>query len=907
MRRIAVRYLVCSLAMPALAGAQDSVKPLRFADNGPRFYSVTRAHGERVDVRHAAVVARTITLDLRNATIPDALTAIGAQVGLRFGWASGVLPASARISLKAEGITVAAALTQVLQNDDVDVELSPSGLAWVVRRQAPVREAMQQSGTLVGRVTDKGSGEPLRQTMVMLDGGRSRAITSDSGRYRLANVTPGTHSVTVRHLGYVQDSRQVDVRPGSEVVVDFALEKSPSQLDQVVVTGTVTPTALRALPTPVSVISDSDIALQRPRTLQELLQQAVPTAVTWDSPAYPSQTTLSVRGATTLSCCYGQMKVFIDGVEAATPGDTPVDPNSIARIEVIRGPQAAAIYGSDAIGGVVQILTKRGDPTLTRPQVEGQAAFGLVQSPYVGYKGVLRQTYAASIHGGAPDVSYNFGAGYTRTPDWVMPVSAQSHPSVYGGMHLTRGVVTADLTGRYYVQDSPQIFAPDLFGSGFVYYSKPLYESSQSQNQAVGARISLASTPWWTNTIIVGLDRFTNEQTQTQPRLTTPTDTLLSVAYSTQTKTSIGYNTSVHGALGSGVSGSLTAGFDHYSHPTTDWSTSGALTTTGSIQTDPSQPVSADRTSTNNTGYFAQVQVGVHDVLFLTGGVRAERNTNFGDSLGTPVSPQAGISYVQQVGEATLKLRGSWGRAIRAPLPGQKLPTPSPFSVNLANPALGPERQQGGDAGVDAVFGSRGSLSVTYYDQTADDLIQQVLVQSVPALTYQYQNVARVKNTGLEVEGTLNIGPAQLKGQYGYVRSRVKQLAPNYTGDLQVGDPSLFTPKHTAGASVAVFPLQGTTITAGLTYMGSYTAYDDLALLRCFGGTGACRSGPGFRNYFLAYPSFVKVKARVSQQITPMVSGFVWIDNLTKNETPELSNSLPVIGRVTTVGLQFHY
>ena len=68
-------------------------------------------------------------------------------------------------------------------------------------------------------------------------------------------------------------------------------------------------------------------------------------------------------------------------------------------------------------------------------------------------------------------------------------------------------------------------------------------------------------------------------------------------------------------------------------------------------------------------------------------------------------------------------------------------------------------------------------------------------------LTTQFQNVGRVKNTGVEVEGALRVGALQFKGQYGYARSRIAQLAPNYTGDLRVGDQSRSTPTHTAGAS----------------------------------------------------------------------------------------------------------
>jgi len=472
-------------------------------------------------------------------------------------------------------------------------------------------------------------------------------------------------------------------------------------------------------------------------------------------------------------------------------------------------------------------------------------------------------------------------------------------------MHFARGIVTADVSGRYYVHNNPLVLNPDVFQSGFVYFSKPFYQAVQYQNQTFGARLSLEPTQWWMHIITVGLDRSTTEGVQTQPRLTTPGDTLLSLFNSSRTKTSIGYNTSVHGTLGSRMSGSLTVGVDHYWLPVTSWSTSGAVNTTGAIRTDSSQPVSAYRTITNNTGYFAQLQLGFRDALFLTTGVRAEQNSDFGASLGTPVSPRVGLSYVRNVGGATLKFRGSWGRAIRPPAPESKSAAVYPYEVILANPNLGPERQKGADVGVDAVYASRGSLSVTYYNQTAEDLIDFVLVSGGSVPTYQYQNVGRVKNTGVEVAGTLFLGVVQAKAQYGYARARVEQLAPNYSGDLRVGDQVPVTPKHTAGGSLTLAPHTGMSVAAGLTYVGSYSQYDVLSRLRCIGGTGPCQ--PTSRDYIIAYPSFVKVNATISQQITPLVSGFVSIDNLTNRETPEYTNFSSVVGRITTVGFRFRH
>jgi outer membrane receptor protein involved in Fe transport len=57
-----------------------------------------------------------------------------------------------------------------------------------------------------------------------------------------------------------------------------------------------------------------------------------------------------------------------------------IDPNSIDRVEVIRGPQASTVYGSGAIGGVMQVFTRRGGANLTRPSVEASAAIGGIES-----------------------------------------------------------------------------------------------------------------------------------------------------------------------------------------------------------------------------------------------------------------------------------------------------------------------------------------------------------------------------------------------------------------------------------------------------------------------------------------------------------------------------------------------
>ncbi len=909
--------VVLGLSTGGTVRAQGENRSVQLADRGPAFFSVAHPGEVRVDARHAAVLRRFVALELTDVTVLDALQAVERAAAVHIVYPETLIPADVRVTVRAERISLDAALTAVLHDVPADVQLLDDAVLVLVRRGGavivPVTGHQQGSGAIVGRVIDAKSGRGIGNATVNVAATNARASTDTGGQFRVRGVRPGAYDVVARFLGYRSLTQRIEVHADSTAEADFALEKSVQQLDEVVTTGTVVPTEVKALPTPVSVISDSEIALQHPHTIQEVFRQAIPTAVSWDYTAYPAYTSFSVRGTSTLSGAYGQIKVFVDGIEAANGTISSVDPTSIERVEVIRGPKAAAIYGSDASGGVMEIFTKRGDTTLTRPQVDAQGAFSLIQTPYAGYGGVLRQGYTASVRGGGSGASYNLGAGYSHTNDYVPggEISRQSTPSVYGGMHFARGIVIADVFGRYYVQNNPNAFNPGLSQTGFSFFSRPFYQPTQYENRTVGAKFTILPTDWWRNTVTVGLDQLSDNTTQTRPRLTTQGDTLLTVSYSSESKASVGYNTSIQGSLGGDLSGSLTAGFDHYTHPATGWSTGSALNTTGAIQTAPGRSVSSSWTVTNNTGYFVQAQLGLRDVLFLTGGLRAEQNTNFGDSLGTPVSPRVGLSFVQALGAATLKMRASWGSAIRAPDPGEKAALVSRSgTVILANPGLGPERQHGWDTGLDAVFGARGSLSVTYYDQLADDLIDFVPIQVQPVPTSQYQNVGRVKNTGMELEGAMRLGLLQLKGQYGYTRSRVEQLAVGYTGDLRVGDQTLATPKHTAGASLSVAPLTSTAVSAGLTYVGSWNYYDDLTEFRCFGGTGPCPASlatGSTRDFIVAYPAFVKVNATVTQQLTPFLSGFVSVDNVTDKRTYELSNIYPIMGRIATVGFRFSH
>lgn len=900
---------VALVAVWALARPAQAQTPAYDAEGrGPRFLlaSVFSADRAPVDVARTPILKRGLSLALDGVTLKQALAEISLQSGLQLVYSDNVLPADGRVHLRTDGISVVAALTEVLLDANIDVVFESGVKAVLVRRLR--RAQVADSGTITGRVTDKTTGAPLAGATVIIDGATLGATTNPDGEYRIADVPAATYTVRARYIGYASLAVQVIVPDGGEVTADFSLVKSTQKLDELV---TVTPggmqTQLKAMPTAVTIVTAEQIEQQHAITLNEVLRQAVPSAIAFHSPIQPASTPFSIRGASTLSTS-GQVKILVDGIETANAGISPVDPASIERVEVIRGPQAATVYGPNAAAGVIQIFTKRGGAVFERPEVTLRAEAGLQQTPYPGFKGIARQRLAAAVRGGGSKASYNLGASYWRMPDWLPDgeLSSQSTPSVFGGLRFSEGIVTIDLSGRYHISNTGLAVNPELLQAGFIPTSRPRFSPQKYTNQTFGARLGVNPTAWWENQLSVGIDRSLFESIQERPRLTTPADTLLFVLESNNDKTSLNYNTSLRWKPTALLSATLTTGLDHVRLPANQTLTTQALVTQGTIRLAPGGAFTVSRTVVTNTGYFGQLEVGVADRLFLTAGLRLDENSTFGEDLGTPVSPRIGLAYTHEFGRVMIKARTSYGRAIRSASPGQAFGNVLPAQITLANPLLAPERQRGWDGGLDLVFGERGSLSLSGFDQTADDLIAFVQTATQPLPTFQWQNVGRVRNRGMEVEGTLTLGRRlQLMGQYSYVESRIEDLGPNFTGSEQVGDSPLGIPEHTAGGTVAFTPWPGTTLGGGLTYVGSFPQLDQVAQIRCFGNTGPCQPTP--RGYLVNFPGFTKVNATVSQLLLDQITGFVSVDNLTNNLAFEGSNALAVMGRLTTIGVQLRH
>lgn len=908
-------FLVAGLLALALAPARVAVaQAVSALDTTPRprfLYAAFRGRPVPLDVARTPALARRIALDLDGVPLKTALAAIARESGLELSYSDDVLPSGGRVRLQAREITVAAALTDVLLGSGVDVVFRPTGRAALVKR------APAETGAIVGRVTDATTGEAVVGAHVTVDGAGLGALTTEDGQYRIADVPAGTYTVSARRLGYAKLARSVTVAADAEARADFALARTASALDQVVVTGTVVPTEVKALPTPVSVVTSDDIARAGVNHVEQLFRGMIPGVVAPDQGLIDNFPHIYMRGGTDPDpnvIGAGLVKVLVDGVEVADFGAvSQIDPSLIDHVEIVRGPQASTLYGSGAISGVIQVFTKKG--TAGRPQTTLRAAAGAQESDYRPHA-VPHQEYAGSVSGGATDFTYRLGASYLSNGEWL-PYYRSDRTGASAGVHRVEGPVTVDLTALY----SDHAFHYQGFGpvvAGYIARGEwtigsPTVDRSVVLNdnrvqrgvqQTYGANIRYDATPWWEHRVTVGYDRLLSRIDQDRPQGTSPADTTVIFYRSPTRKTSYGYNTTARAQLSPSMSGSLTLGLDHWEYATSSQYTYlyQGTPVPGTARVTPDRRYA-------NSGYFAQAQVDVAEALFLTAGARIEENDNFGNAYKHATSPRFGIAYAHDVGGVTLKGRASYGKAIRAPGPTQKEGSaPTPTYVRLGNPDLEPEAQQGYDAGLEVYVGSRISVQATYYHQMVDRLIALRRLSEVgdSQAVEQFQNIGRVRNTGLELQVMARLTPAvMVNGTYSIAHSTVRTLSAALAGDAvyqyHVGDQLHAVPERSGGLTVT-YATPRLSASLGATYIAAMQNYDFIAYYASrYGGVPPRPTG---RDYLMTYPTIVKMNANLSYAFTPHISGLLRIDNLTNSQTIESSNIIPVYGRSTVAGVQ---
>ena len=236
---------------------------------------------------------------------------------------------------------------------------------------APVR-AQEGSGAIRGRVTVEGTQQPLAGVVVTF--GPHTVQTRGDGTYLIAAVTAGTDTLRARLIGYVPVARSVTVAAGQTVVVDLTMSSAAVSLSELVVTGYGSQRA-GSVTGAVTQVSAAEFNPGRIVSPEQLIASKVAGVQIVDNNEPGGGISIRIRGATSINASSDPLYV-IDGLPVGAGGGISagrdalnfLNPNDIESFTVLKGGEAASIYGANAANGVIIIETKSGRQG--PPQVE---------------------------------------------------------------------------------------------------------------------------------------------------------------------------------------------------------------------------------------------------------------------------------------------------------------------------------------------------------------------------------------------------------------------------------------------------------------------------------------------------------------------------------------------------------
>ncbi len=261
----------------------------------------------------------------------------------------------------------------------------------------------QNTGAIQGTVTDS-RGEALAGVSVMIEGLGTSAASDRLGVFRLAGVPAGAHTLVVRLVGYVARRAAVTVARGETVTIDLQLAPTVVALDAVVVSATGEGERLARTPVAMGAVTRQELAAARPAHPSEIMNRM---AGVWVNVTGGEGHTTAIRQPMTTDPVYLYLE---DGIPSRSTGFFnhnalyEINLPQAEGIEVIKGP-GTALYGSDAIGGVVSATTR----APARSAELGMTVEG-------GAWGFARLLGSASNTFGANGLRVD--GNYTRTDGW---------------------------------------------------------------------------------------------------------------------------------------------------------------------------------------------------------------------------------------------------------------------------------------------------------------------------------------------------------------------------------------------------------------------------------------------------------------------------------------------------------
>jgi vitamin B12 transporter len=518
-------------------------------------------------------------------------------------------------------------------------------------------------------------------------------------------------------------------------------------LEPIIVTATKLDTPAREVASSVSVVGRQDLENKQAHTVLDALRD-IPALDVVRSGGIGQQTSVFLRGANS-----AHTLVLIDGIEVNDPSTSTrffdfsfLSTDNIERIEILRGP-GSTLYGSDALGGVINIITKRGKGKPT-------ASFSLEGGSYETHQEKF------DFSGGTEFINYSLSASFLES-DGISSASTKDGNHERDGYDRTAVASRIGLTPAEFL-DIDFIFRYTDSESELDDFVGPGADDPNNtlDTESIFFRSQAAITLFenlWEQKIGFSLTDYDRKNID-NPDPVDPLDATNSQFKSRLHKVDWQHNFNLH------PTNILTFGLE-YEKEKAEFTTAFS---------------SLDEKSAETTGYYLQDQIKLWNSFFTTLGLRVDDHNRFGSRLTYRITS----AYV--LDQSGTKIKASYGTAFKAPSLSQ-LFEESAFAV--ANPDLDPEKSRGWDVGIEQSFlEEKLILSATYFENHFEDLIVGVPVDPNDIFgPFQNVNLDEAQTKGVELTATVR--PFEgliLKGNYTYTD----------TEDRETGEQLLRRPRH---------------------------------------------------------------------------------------------------------------
>ncbi len=602
-------------------------------------------------------------------------------------------------------------------------------------------------GSISGRVTSKSGDrpEPLVGAVVLVQGSVRGTTTNTKGEYRIADLPPGTHTLVVVMVGYQRVVRSgVVVEEGRETVADVTLVSSPVQFDQVVVTASRREQSLEEVPVSVSVLDATEIQRRNALVLDDALRYIPGVNMTGNQ--------VNIRGSSGYSRGAGsRVLMLLDGIPFIT-GDTgelnfeTIPIGEVERIEVVKG-ASSALYGSNALGGVINVITK---DIPEEPRTNVRLFSGLYDQPsYDAWKWTAKSrfvqgqsvshAYRAGDLGVSLFVSRQLDDGYRRNDyrrRYNVYFKLKENFQQQSTLTLTSGLLY-QYGGQFLYWQSldsaliPPFAQKDDNTKSIRFFTTGQYSAVVNEDLQLTTRAMWFHNDWGFETR-AGIGRA--ESMADDIRFETVATILPREGHT----------------LTSGVDGNIDL-------------------------------IGGDIVSQRVIGgfaLFAQDEIRIADPLTLTLGLRYDFSSVGVTTPGGQVNPKVALAY--SPGEGTT-VRASVARGFRVPAVAEAF-LMAGFSGIIARPNedLKPERSWSFEVGASQRLGGFGTLDVALFRSDFDNLIEVNIVDTAQNnLLFQWRNVAKARVQGVETSLKLGFFDGGLQFNVGHTYVWPQDLTRN--------------------------------------------------------------------------------------------------------------------------------